>query len=699
MKLPRLQDSNLRNTQLLILGGLLASAGAAFCGGVITNCTQADLHAALVGGGAVTFACSGTITLTNTLSITQDTSIDASGYQVKISGGNAVRLFTVTNASFGLTGLMLADGYFIGANGTTWATYPPPIYPDPGQDAAGGCILNRGGTLTLLNCTLTNHLAQGGNAGLAPPPYPYGAGGQGLGGAICSLDGQVNLTNCLVVGCNASGGIGGYFQGPPYGGPSGIACGGALYIAGGGLNLQDVTLTDNRSTGGGGVNYSMYFSYGADACGGAVYLTNSSLRAGNSVLCGNTATGGRAVAGINGTISGGGSGGAAYLAGATAGWFNICSFLSNSALTANPGYAGNGAPAVGGAVWNGGELRVFNSTFSDNNAIPYGGKFGSRLAQGGAVYSTNVAVIAGCTFDSNLAVGAGGYDGGPGWQAPGGPGEGGAIWNSGSLAVTNSTCSGNQALGGISPLSGFGAFPDGPASGGAVCNTGGDATLVNVTFASNYVGEDPGARSWTPGLTQGGNIMNTNGTVLARDSIFAYGTRTVTNAFGQLMTSGSNVWGVVADGGYNLCSDPTGGFTNTGSLMNTDPMLAPLANYGGPTLTMWLLPGSPARDRIPSGFPPTDQRGAPRPQGPAADMGAVEADNPPAAPFTLAASCSGGNLTLSCMADDWRAYRLLRSTDLVTWSAIATNSSVGCKTVQFTQPPASPRAFYRVVTP
>jgi len=55
-------------------------------------------------------------------------------------------------------------------------------------------------------------------------------------------------------------------------------------------------------------------------------------------------------------------------------------------------------------------------------------------------------------------------------------------------------------------------------------------------------------------------------------------------------------------------------------------MLSALSENGGPTPTMALLAGSPARDAIPSGFPPTDQRGVIRPQGPAADIGAVEAD-------------------------------------------------------------------------
>ena len=82
----------------------------------------------------------------------------------------------------------------------------------------------------------------------------------------------------------------------------------------------------------------------------------------------------------------------------------------------------------------------------------------------------------------------------------------------------------------------------------------------------------------------------------------------------------------MVDAGYNLCSDGTAGFSATGSLNHADPMLSALSQNGGPTPTMGLLAGSPARDAIPSGFPPVDERGVPRPQGPAADMGAVEAD-------------------------------------------------------------------------
>src|SRR5262249_48758658 len=57
---------------------------------------------------------------------------------------------------------------------------------------------------------------------------------------------------------------------------------------------------------------------------------------------------------------------------------------------------------------------------------------------------------------------------------------------------------------------------------------------------------------------------------------------------------------------------------------------AVLADNGGPTPTVALLPASPARDAIPTSacmdeegnFIATDQRGVPRPQGPACDIGA-----------------------------------------------------------------------------
>jgi len=89
--------------------------------------------------------------------------------------------------------------------------------------------------------------------------------------------------------------------------------------------------------------------------------------------------------------------------------------------------------------------------------------------------------------------------------------------------------------------------------------------------------------------------------------------------------SPGNCSGAITDAGHNLSSDGTGAFTNVGSLNNTNPKLGPLADNGGFTLTMALLPGSPAIDAgNTAAAPRTDQRGFPRPVGSAADIGAYE---------------------------------------------------------------------------
>lgn len=72
--------------------------------------------------------------------------------------------------------------------------------------------------------------------------------------------------------------------------------------------------------------------------------------------------------------------------------------------------------------------------------------------------------------------------------------------------------------------------------------------------------------------------------------------------------------------GYNISSDGTCNFSKVGDRNNTDPMVGPLQNNGGPTDSGTLLPGSPAIDAgNPSGcrdsqgnLLTTDQRGYPR---------------------------------------------------------------------------------------
>ena len=65
--------------------------------------------------------------------------------------------------------------------------------------------------------------------------------------------------------------------------------------------------------------------------------------------------------------------------------------------------------------------------------------------------------------------------------------------------------------------------------------------------------------------------------------------------------------------------------TITGNIYNQDPLLGPLQDNGGSTLTMALLPGSPAIDSgDDAGCPSTDQRRFRRPMGAHCDIGAME---------------------------------------------------------------------------
>jgi len=85
-----------------------------------------------------------------------------------------------------------------------------------------------------------------------------------------------------------------------------------------------------------------------------------------------------------------------------------------------------------------------------------------------------------------------------------------------------------------------------------------------------------------------------------------------------------------AGGNYNI-DDGFGvgrcfvGGTNINSSTTLDTTLGPLANNGGPTETVALLPGSPAIDDVPlADCPPTDQRG--NPGGIPCDIGAYDTD-------------------------------------------------------------------------
>ena len=127
---------------------------------LITECSDANLRAAVSSGGVITFACDGNIELTNTIVVTKDVEIDGTGRAVTISGGAMHRLFAVTNSTFKLKNLSLVDGHSAGAH----ARYDHRTEQSfPAEDGAGGAVKAQGGSLIVEGCTFELNRATGGN--------------------------------------------------------------------------------------------------------------------------------------------------------------------------------------------------------------------------------------------------------------------------------------------------------------------------------------------------------------------------------------------------------------------------------------------------------------------------------------------------------------------------------------------------------
>jgi hypothetical protein len=118
-----------------------------------------------------------------------------------------------------------------------------------------------------------------------------------------------------------------------------------------------------------------------------------------------------------------------------------------------------------------------------------------------------------------------------------------------------------------------------------------------------------------------------------------YGGAYIKNTIFKVSSGGHSI---VSDGfntimsqGYNVSSDDGAGYLNgPGDQINTDPLLGPLQDNGGPTFTHELLPGSPAINAGDPNFvgpPDYDQRGPDyvRVTGGRIDVGSFEVQNPP----------------------------------------------------------------------
>jgi hypothetical protein len=210
-----------------------------------------------------------------------------------------------------------------------------------------------------------------------------------------------------------------------------------------------------------------------------------------------------------------------------------------------------------------------------------------------------------------------------GGASPTKQGLGGAIYNAGSLTLTDSTLAGNQATGDGGAL--YQAAEGGTlelrnvtlSGNQAVDGRGGglysesDLSLVNVTLAANQAG--------AAGASGAAVYVDSGRTLEARNTLFA--NNTVADGSdrplggGTLVSLGNNL--------YTSDSKPAGAAGS--DIVTPDAKIGALEASVTLTRTHKLLPGSPAIDAgsTDASVPSTDQRGAPR-YGSSPDIGAYE---------------------------------------------------------------------------
>lgn len=531
--------------------------------------------------------------------------IDAAGLT---SGTMRDRVFQVTGSgvTFVLQDLAIQNGQAAddGANGAS--TNPAA----QNSTRAGGGILNGagidvngvavsgGGSLTLTNVVVQSCQVLGKGDSVINQHTTLDAWGGGL--ASIGASGNVIITNSTLTGNTAAGANGGNFNN----GAGSNARGGSVYSEGGTLNISGSRIDNSAAKGGNG---------------------------------GNQDQNGQTNGGSGGTAQGGG-----VWVGAGTATINNTTFENAAANGGGSGTGGNGAnpggDAGGGGLYSLGNTTVTNSTFHLSGATggDGGDAFGSTClgghmagdgggARGGAIFADGgTLIINTATFANNLAYGGHGGDGGQtngglncGNHGAGGLAFSGAVTNNNGATVNlkHGTISLNNAQAGNSGVNQSGANKPprlvAEGAGGGIRVGPASLTLENTIVAGNTAANGTGDTTGAP--TPGPNVD------------------------GTITSNGHNLLGVVTD---------AGGFTGTGDLTGANPMLAALADNGGPTQTMKLLPGSQAIDAGVAAGATFEQRGMPRTVDDPGVVNAATSDGTDIGAFEAEVPC-----VLSCPGD------------------------------------------------
>jgi hypothetical protein len=272
-----------------------------------------------------------------------------------------------------------------------------------------------------------------------------------------------------------------------------------------------------------------------------------------------------------------------------------------SGLTITNGNA-SGMQGGGGIYNDHSTLTVNNCTINGN--VAGGGIYNDGQFGGAATLQINNSIINANSNDGidNYAA-YGGYAAAQINSSSITANPGGAIW---SVACLENSCGQATVQVDSSTLSGNsgGIFAD-PRTHLVVANSTLSGNGVDVTNLANVSTSSISNSTLNETSTNAGCISNEAGFITIDNTVLKVGPsgHSIVNVGGGHVTSL----------GYNLSSDDGGGYLNgPGDQIDTDPMLGPLQDNGGPTFTHALLPGSPAINAGDPKFTPPpyyDQRG------------------------------------------------------------------------------------------
>jgi predicted outer membrane repeat protein len=343
--------------------------------------------------------------------------------------------------------------------------------------------------------------------------------------------------------------------------------GGGLYMLGGQITMTNTQIRSNTAT----------------SLGRGAYIDSSGLTFQDSKAYSNTAVGAGAF--YLSTIANGhitrsefyansasaGSGGALQIASDGTRPGSLVT-IQDSSLHNNNAY-------FGGAIDTSAPLYILRTTLNQNTSTYYGGGLNVYDAP---TPSTHISIVQ-STFSGNFSQ----YGGGIYYNDLNG--------DTSTITVQDSTISGN----GVSH------------EGGAIYASGSaNLTLVSATIAENVIYKN--IKQPTP--TLGGGLFISSPAIISSENTLISGDYFTD---GATLPTPDDCYGALSSNGHNLIQTTTNcaiGGTTTGNITGQDPLLGPLQNNGGPTLTRALLGTSPAIDAGDNALcSATDQRGIPRP--------------------------------------------------------------------------------------